>query len=343
MFHVVSRQSIFAGIAAAAFATVCVLTATAGATAPGANGKIAFRRYFDPKHSWGAVFTVNSNGTGVRQITHPARGLVDDQPSWAPDGSLITFTRCAPGKLCHVWVVAPDGTGLAPVGALCPDGADEQSCSDDANGTFSPDSKRIVFTQSTGPIKPDPVVENIIEHSAITTVNRDGSNRHVLYQGPPYSGDLSGAAFSPDGKQVVFEGANSGASKPAGKRAVFVVSADGTGLRRLTPWAENAGDHPDWSPNGKWIVFHSHVDDPHGQGQFFLVLPDGSGRKQLTHFSAGTWVGRASFSPDGKSIVFGVGPDGRNAAVYTMRLDGSHVRRVTKSKLWNSAPSWGPR
>lgn len=26
-----------------------------------------------------------------------------------------------------------------------------------------------------------------------------------------------------------------------------------------------------------------------------------------------------------------------------MRVDGSHVRRVTRSKLWDSAPDWGPR
>lgn len=337
-----SRRSIFAAFAAAC-TIVGVLTATAGATAPGANGKIAFRRYFDSQHSWGAVFTISPDGTGARQITHPPRGIVDDQPFWAPDGSLISFTRCAPGKTCHIWVVAPDGSGLAPVGALCPEGADAQSCSDDANASFSPDSKRIAFTQASGHVKPDRVVENIIEHSAIATMNRDGSDRRVVYQGPPYSADLNEPAFSPDGKQFVFERANSGSSKPAGKKAVFVVGAGGSGLRRLTPWAENDGGHPDWSPDGKWILFHSHVDDPQGQGQYLLVHPDGTGRKQLTHFPAGTWVGRASFSPDGKSIVFSKGASGGNAAVYTMRLDGSHVERVTHSTLWNSAPSWGPR
>ena len=62
--------------------------ATADATAPGTNGKIAFRRYFDPAHeSWGAVFTINPDGTGARQITHPAPDVLDDQPAWAPDAA----------------------------------------------------------------------------------------------------------------------------------------------------------------------------------------------------------------------------------------------------------------
>ena len=30
---------------------------------------------------------------------------------------------------------------------------------------------------------------------------------------------------------------------------------DGRGLKRLTPWSLDAGDNPDWSPNGRLILF----------------------------------------------------------------------------------------
>jgi Tol biopolymer transport system component len=53
-------------------------------------------------------------------------------------------------------------------------------------------------------------------------------------------------------------------------------------------------------------------------------------------------VRSASFSPDGKTIVLSKGPEGGHPHVYTMRLDGSHLQRVTKSALWDSAPDWGP-
>jgi len=324
---------------ALALSAVAIVVATASATAPGNNGRIAFRRYFDAHQSWGAVFTIAADGKGTRQITHPARGIVDDQPDWAPDGSLIAFSRCcAPGS--HLFVVAPNGSGLAPVGPLCPSGADETTCPDDANASFSPDSKQLAFTQAIGH-----VVENQIEHSAIAIMNRDGSGRRVIYEeDAPYSADLNSPVFSPDGKQLVFERANSGVSTPAGKKAVFVVGIDGSNPRRLTPWKENDGDNPDWSPNGKWILFHSHVDESTGvQSQIFLIHPDGTGRRQVTRFSKGTHVLSSSFSPDGKSIVFSKGPNGGNIDVFTMRLDGSHVQRVTRSKLWDSAPDWGPR
>ena len=314
--------------------------ATADATPPGANGKIAFRRYFDSAHeSWGAIFTINPDGTGARQITHPAPDVLDDQPDWAPDGSLITFSRLGPNRdePGHVWVVARNGSGLEPVSPLCPPGSDSLTCSDDSNVSFSPDSAQLVFTQSTGH-----VVNDQIEHSAIAIMNLDGSGRHVIYTAAPFSADLGYSVFSPAGKTIIFEHVNSSTGSPAGHRAIFVIDVDGSNLRQLTPWAQNDGDNPDWSPNGNWILFRSFVDlGP--QSQLFLIHPDGSGRRQITHFKRGTHVTSSSFSPDGKSIVLGKGPEGGNIDVYTMRLDGTHLHRVTRSKLWDSAPDWGPR
>ena len=304
------------------------------------TGVIAFRRYFTSDESSGAVFTVAADGA-PRQITDPPRGVVDDFPVWSADGTLIAFTRCAPDALCHIFRMAPDGSGLAPIGPLCPDGADEHTCSDQRNPMFSPDSKRVVFTQSTGRVKLDSSGENWIEHSALAIMRTDGSKRRVIYRAAPFSGDIIPAAFSPDGRRLVIEQANSGFSKLRRTRAVVVIEIDGSSRRRLTDWAENAGDHPAWSPDGSWILFHSHVEDG-AQGQYFIVHPDGSGRRQLTHFPDGTWIGRASFSPDGESIVFAKGPEGGTAAVYTMRLDGSHVQQVTHSEYWDSAPVWGP-
>lgn len=216
--------------------------AKAHATPPGTNGKIVFRRYLDRNQSWGAVFTINPDGGGARQITHPAAGAVDDQPAWAPDGSLITFSRLGPNpdEPEHVWVVAPDGSGLTPVGPLCPAGADPLTCSNDSQASFSPDSKQLLFGIGNGH-----VVNDQIEHAAIAIMNLDGSGRHVIYEAAPYSADLGGPVFSPDGKQLIFERINSKTGSPAGKRAIFVVGVDGSNLRQLTPWAENDGDNPD--------------------------------------------------------------------------------------------------
>jgi TolB protein len=58
--------------------------------------------------------------------------------------------------------------------------------------------------------------------------------------------------------------------------------------------------------------------------------------------SAPTHIAPSTFSPDGKSIATSKGPEGRNIDVFVMRLDRTHMRRITHSKLWESAPNWGP-
>jgi TolB protein len=321
---------------------VAVAATQAAATAPGANGKIAYRTYFDLQHSRGAVFTMGIDGGGQKQITRPPRGAVDDQPTWAPDGSLIAFTRCGRDAPCHVYVVRPDGSGAHQLGKACPAGANETTCPDDEDASFSASSRNVVFTQSTGKVRRDNRGDTWIQHSALMVMDRGGGNRRLIFQGKPWSGDLHYATFSPDGKQLVFEWDHSGFASPPTEKAVFVVDVDGTHLRRLTPWDENSGDGPDWSPDGRWILFHSHEGDGGPQSQYFIIHPDGTGRQQVTHFPDSTHVASASFSPDGRSIVFSKGPEGGNIDVYTMALDGSNEQRLTRSRLWESAPSWGP-
>src|SRR5919107_2548776 len=57
------------------------------------NGQIVFRRWFDPDQTKSALFTMNPDGSHIRQITHPPKGWRDDAPRWSPDGKGIAFER----------------------------------------------------------------------------------------------------------------------------------------------------------------------------------------------------------------------------------------------------------
>jgi TolB protein len=302
-----------------------VATATSRATAPGKNGRIAFRRYFTDDRTWGAVFTVNPDGTDVRQVTHPHKGIIDEQPDWAPDGSLLAFQRCyrASGTGCSVYTVRPDGSRLTRL-SVCPPGSAARRCSDDTLPAFSPDGRSLVFGANTD------AISNLVVTDLATQTQRD-----VVVATPAYSVD--DPQFSPDGTHIVFEKMRRG----DGPRALFVVDLTGADVKRLTAWRLNAGDNPDWSPDGRWILFRTHELHDGRQSQVDVIHPDGSGLRQLTHFKPATIVTSSSFSPDGQSIVYGTDGLGGNADLYVMRADGSDMHRITRTKTWESTPDWG--
>ena len=169
----------------------------------------------------------------------------------------------------------------------------------------------------------------------------DGRNPAVLIRSRPFDGDYNSPHFAPDGERLLFVRQNSPLTKPAHAHAVFVARSDGTSRRRITPWALDAGDDPDWSPNGKLILFRSH-EGGGKQGQLYVIRPDGTGMRRLTNFTEGTFVGSASFSPDGKWITFAKSGRGGAADVFVMRADGSGIRPVSSTVRWDSAPDWGP-
>jgi Tol biopolymer transport system component len=328
-----------AALIAAVAATLVVAAAPSHATYRGENGRITFRRYFDDAHHKSGIFTVNADGTGQRRVASAPSGFVDDQPDWSPDGKLIGFTRCVIDHLCSVYVIRADGTGLRRLSPPCPGNADPPTCEDDANVTFLPDGKHVAYTRSTGNVRHWKDWDQI-QHSDVVVSDLSGNRRVVLRSGE-YRGDYNFAYFSPDGRRFVYERANSPLAKPALHHALFVATANGADERRITPWALDAGDNPDWSPDGSWILFRTH-EEADRNSNIAIVHPDGTGLRQLTHFSGPVNMRSATFSPDGQSIVFASDlAKGGTPAVYTMRLDGTHVLRVTHVKEWDSAVDWG--
>jgi Tol biopolymer transport system component len=71
--------------------------------------RIVFLRDNDPNTETGALFVVNTNGSGLRRITAP--DFAEDSGSWSPDGKWILFSNDK-GKLFEVH---PDGCGLRQI------------------------------------------------------------------------------------------------------------------------------------------------------------------------------------------------------------------------------------
>ena len=307
-------------VATIAASSMVLAAQPAHATAAGKNGRIAFRRYFNDDRTLGAVFTIRPNGTGVRQITHGGKVFLDTTPNWSPDGRWITFYRQAAVCSCkptRIFKVRANGTHLAQIS--------RNPAFEDLDPAWSPNGQRIAFTR----------YNDAIGLIAVFVMRADGT--HVRQVTPTR---MAGTfpEWSPDGRRLVFEGGS------GGRHAVWTIHLDGTHARRLSPWRLHAGNGPDWSPNGRWIALESHEaqDDPNN---LYLVHPDGTRLHRITHtWDARHW-GSYSFSPDGTMITVsrspGVGKAG-NADIFVMNLDGSGLRNVTRSQIWDSAPDWGP-
>jgi TolB protein len=252
-----------------------------------------------------------------------AKGMYDGNPDWSPDGSTIAFQRCpVRGGNCVIFSIRPSGTRLKRLGP---------AADDRAHPAWAPSGKEIAYTRGWGGVKNDH-----IKFADIYVMKADGTGaRRITHvtASRPFSADVGYPAWSRDGKQLAFAVGNTVTGEPASGLALFVVNADGSGLRQLTPWSLNAGDRPDWSPDGKLILFRAPAKND--RGNLYTINPDGSGLKQLTDYP-GNVVSTGSFSPDGNWITFA-----RSASVFVMRTDGTGARDVTFGiSAWS--PDWGP-
>ena len=80
----------------ALFAVLGTAATTTWAGPPVENGQIAFRRYLDAARTTGAIFIAKPDGSGVKQITRPPRGVIAQYPELSPDGTRLVFHRMVP-------------------------------------------------------------------------------------------------------------------------------------------------------------------------------------------------------------------------------------------------------
>lgn len=313
------------------------------------NGQIVFRRYFDPDQTEGALFTMNPDGSHIRQITHPPKGWYDNVPAWSPDGKRIAFERFKTDEsTSRVMVVNPD-TGDTRTVVPCTG----ERCVYAIDPYFSPDGQSIAYSRTVAPPNAQDPPEWKL-YSAIFIVRLDGSDSHQVTSTPKrHKGQLatetSDPTFSPNGKMLTFVRTR---YRPEENTAVFVQPIGSPeDAHRITPWKLNCQDRPPFSPDGKLVLFRCQPEGEEGPSNLYWVHPDGTGLHKLTHEDADKQYLGSSFSPsfsDGEGWITvgrtaGYGDEG-NADVFRILIeDGEVVREVnlTKSEKWDSAPGWG--
>ena len=311
---------------------------------------------FGPAHNGLVAFADLSGAIRVGDVAKAEPSVIvpgpgNDRPVFSPDGNHLAFLRRAAFGADDLVVVRPDGTDprvitIKPLSgvrymAWVPDSAsvavvtgailetfdasraaeprilasemtlDEESGINDFNPQIAnvfrpPAGAQILY------LKKDPTVD------ALYVANGDGSGARALVD-PTRSDlkydDLASQVWSPDGSRIAFAAQMAGA--PTDWR-VFVMQADGTGLRQLSRQAIGQSDqNPAWSPDGTRIALQRWMYDDADNIDVRPVTVVGVDDGSETEVGSVHVNGYVSFgwSPDGSSILELPGGDGQQVEV----------------------------
>jgi TolB protein len=211
---------------------------------------------------------------------------------------------------------------------------------------LSPDGTRIVFDSNRRRVAGEP-----FNTSDLFVMAADGSAQTPLVRG-------NSATWSPDGRGIAFHASASGAGRPinslpgaaATDADIFVMNVRDflehrTPPKNITNNPAAIDDDPDWSPDGRTIVFTSHAvtdtGDDHATAEIYAIAASGVGQpRRLTNNTEEERA--AAWSPDGTRLVFMCRRGGADFEICVMNADGTGQVQLTDNTIGDLTPSWSP-
>jgi Tol biopolymer transport system component len=206
---------------------------------------------------WPEIRVINADGSNERVL---GRGM---WPSWSPDGTRIVFFSATGGSEGGIFMMNADGTGVTQLisNEFANPGYGDYAVE---LPSWSPDGRSIAFVRAN---YEDPWTVHILdlatsETSLVNVGTTVGDSRPV---------------WSPDGTRLLLQ---------VPFWAIASVNRDGSGFQKLVE-ATYVGN-PDWSPDGKSIVFEKFTapggpESPLGSRKriFIAGRDDGTGRQLI--------------------------------------------------------------
>ncbi len=261
-----------------------------------AGTKVAYR--VDTGKYKSEVYVADYDGHNAVAVTSDNSEV--SMPTWVPGRSHIFYTS---RKYGPVQIMSHNlATGARSVFARYPNS--------NYSPAVSPDGKRVAMILTKGG-SPDLYVADL-----------DGTN---LKQLTKTREDESSPCWSPDSSTICFVG------RTSGKRAgLFTVSADGGEPRYLSTSGVSTVTEPDWSPDGKQIVFTRQA----GGFEICVVPAKGGTAKVLVQGEDPSWA------PNSRTVIFTRRINTNKRVLSLLDVPTKRVKDVAQISGSCSQPSW---
>lgn len=232
-------------------------------------------------------------------------------PVVSPDGVQIAFLSDRSGA-DELFVISADGTGERQLTTT----PDEKSAL-----AWAPDGKQIFYSAFAN------------DTSHLYAINLDGTGQREIAKVPGRAPTLS-----PDGTRLMYMTGTWTATK------LMISAPDGAHPQPITDGSFIAWNIH-WSPDGKRIAFTSRRD-PKSELAIFVMNADGTGRRQLSHFSPES--GNAQWpvwSPDGNQLAIQVNQvQGHSANIWLIdaATGDAHKLAAHDQSYLDETPVWFP-
>jgi serine/threonine protein kinase/Tol biopolymer transport system component len=236
-----------------------------------------------------------SDPPSVEYLTYSGH---DGSPAASPDGKTIVFMSDRDGTP-RIWLKQVAGGGELAL----TEGPDDYP-------RFSPDGSSIIFVRTTQ------------ERSALYRVPLLGGDAHKLLD------DVSGADWSPDGRQLAFTRWASGERSGS---VVGVANPDGTGAREVALIPGRALITPRWSPDGRTVAAVNGLANVSAGFGIDLVDVSSGGARLLKSARENMKLSSVVWSADSHAIIYS---EAESLAAW---MSGSSARIIRQDVKTGSA------